>query len=151
MQRKRFLILFATLSVLVAGFILSQSLLPQEDSAEQSGWVMKLIKPFLDPENQVPEDTFHLWIRKTAHFVGFAALGLCVGGFCVNLGYLRQRRYTALPMLLTLLTAVADEFLQYFTGRGSMVTDVVLDYSGALFGLALAALIACLIDRRKNQ
>lgn len=151
MQRKRFLILFAVLSVLVAGFILSQSMLPREDSAEQSGWVMDLIKPFLDVENQVPEETFHLWIRKAAHFMGFAALGLCVGGFCVNLGHLRQRRYRALPMLLTLLTAVADEFLQYFTGRGSMVTDVVLDYSGALFGLALAALIACLMDRRKNQ
>ena len=120
-------ILFGLMSVLVACFIFSQSMLSGEESGGMSSRVMAFIRPILDPNGVIPESVFHFVIRKAAHFTEFAILGVCVGGFTVNLGLLRLRRYVALPMLLTLCVAVCDEFLQYFTGRGSMVTDVVLD------------------------
>lgn len=133
-------ILFALLSVFAACFIFSQSLLSGEESGGLSSKVMAFLRPVLDPNGAIPEEVLHLMIRKAAHFTEFAVLGLCVGGFTVNLGLLRHRRYVALPMLLTLCVAVCDEFLQYFTGRGSMVTDVVLDYAGALSALGLIGL-----------
>ena len=84
-------------------------------------------------------DSFHNIVRKLAHFVEFAALGVSFGGYTWNLGMVRGRKYWALPAWLTLVVAVCDEFIQGFTNRGSMVSDVVLDYSGALFGLLMVA------------
>ena len=134
------MILFACLSVLTTCFIFSQSLLSGEESGGLSAKAMAFVRPLLDPNGIIPEDVFHFVLRKAAHFTEFFVLGVCVGGFGVNLGLLRHRRYVALPMLLTLCVAVCDEFLQYFTGRGSMVTDVVLDYAGSLSALGLIGL-----------
>ncbi len=141
-------ILFGILSLLAVCFIFSQSLLSGEVSGGLSARVMAFLRPLLDPDGVIPEDMFHLIIRKAAHFTEFAILGVCVGGFTVNLGLLRLRRYVALPMLLTLCVAVCDEFLQYFTGRGSMVTDVVLDYAGSLSALGLMGLARLMGSRR---
>lgn len=143
-------ILFAVLSLLAACFIFSQSLLSGEESGGLSAKVMAFLRPILDPDGVIPEDVFHFVIRKAAHFTEFAILGVCVGGFTVNLGLLRLRRYVALPLLLTLCVAVCDEFLQYFTGRGSMVTDVVLDYAGSLSALGLIGL-SRLMGSRKGK
>lgn len=151
---KRRLTVFAVTSAAMLAVIFSQSLLNARTSGNVSGYVLRILKPLLDPYDRIDSDVFHYFIRKTAHFSEFAALGLCLGGFSVNLGLLRQRRYVALPMLLTLCAAVSDEFLQYFTGRGSMVTDVVLDYAGALTGLMLVWMfiqIRTLNSRRRER
>ena len=142
--------LFGLLSLAVLCFIYSQSLLSGEESGGLSAKVMAFIRPILDPYGAVPEELFHHLLRKAAHFTEFMTLGICICGATVNYGVIKSRRFVALPMLLTLGAAVSDEFLQYFTGRGSMVTDVVIDYSGALFGIGLTALIAWLIGRRKQ-
>lgn len=137
-KSKRAVVLYGIASLLVLAVIYSQSLFTREASGNLSGFVLRVLKPLLDPNDRIDHDLFHFWIRKSAHFIEFSALGLCLGGFSVHLGILRNRRYIALPMLLGLGVAVSDEYLQYFTGRGSMVTDVVLDYAGALTGLLLA-------------
>ena len=143
-------VLFGILSLCAACFIFSQSLLSGEESGGLSAKVMAFLRPLLDPNGIIPEDVFHFVVRKAAHFTEFAILGICVGGFTVNLGLLRHRRYVALPLLLTLCVAVCDEFLQYFTGRGSMVTDVVLDYAGSLSALGLIGL-SRLMGSRKGK
>jgi len=51
----------------------------------------------------------------------------------------------------TLLAAVTDEFIQSFTGRGSSVRDVVLDFCGALTGMLLTFLLAELIRSLKRN
>ncbi|MBQ7339146.1 MAG: VanZ family protein, partial [Clostridia bacterium] len=50
-------------------------------------------------------------------------------------------------LLFSLLTAVTDEYIQSFTGRTSSVSDVLLDFSGALCGLGLTALTVYLVRR----
>ena len=145
-QRKA--IVYGVLSLAVIGFIFTQSLLSKESSGSLSASVVAFLHPLLDPNGWIDVDTFHFLVRKAAHFTEFAVLGLCLGGFAGNLGVIRFRRYIALPMLIALGVAVADEFLQYFTGRGSMVTDVVLDYAGAMTGLAVSWLFGCLCSRR---
>lgn len=140
MKRQHWLILFGTLTAAVMIFIFGNSLQSRAESSQQSLLWFHLLQPILDPHHRFSEETLHNFIRKLAHFAEFGALGLCVGGFTTNLGWLHGKRYISLPMLVTLATAVCDEFIQYFYARGSMVTDVVLDYSGALTGLLVVAL-----------
>lgn len=142
--------IYSMLSLAILCFIFSQSILSREDSGALSGRILALLKPLLDPQNRIDEDLLHLIIRKTAHFTEFAALGLCVTGATSAYGVIRKRRYVALPLLITLVCAVCDEFLQYFTGRGSMVTDVVLDFAGALFGMMWMSAIYIFKYKRKQ-
>ena len=44
-------------------------------------------------------------------------------------------------LFFALLCAVADEFLQSFTGRTSSVRDVLIDFGGALCGMLLTMLV----------
>ena len=149
-QRKKWMWLFATLSILIAGFAFCQSIQSREASSQISGmWLIWIRSVF--GLSWIGEETLHRIVRKAAHFAEFAALGITVGGFSVNLGYLHRRKYIALPAWITLLTAVCDEFIQYFSGRGSMVIDVLLDYSGALFGLALTAAYVYLKNRNPKE
>lgn len=147
-KAKGLMILFLGLSLVLIAFIWSNSLTSREESAAGSSIIASFLKPILDPSNRLDEDTFRSLVRKLAHFAEFCALGLSVGGFSVQLGKVCRRKYLALPALITLLTAVADEYIQLFSGRGSQVSDVVLDFAGALFGLGLVALI-CAIMRKK--
>ena len=83
--------------------------------------------------------------------VEFFVLGVFVCGFTINLGVMLEKRLVSLPMLIVLLVAVGDEFIQYFTERGSQVTDVVLDFSGALAGLLFAAILYRIIVKIKTK
>lgn len=150
MKQKKMFILWVVLSCLAAVFIFSQSLPSIEESAAQSGKWMVLLRRLLDPSGRIDEHTFHTAIRKAAHLIEFAVLGLCVGASAVCGSRLRQRSYLALPVLVTVLVALADEYIQSFTGRGSQVSDVVLDFAGALIGFGLAALAAWIAARRKR-
>ena len=138
-SKKTLFYVCSIISMAILCFIFSQSILSREESGALSAGIMAFLKPLLDPHNRLDADLFHFIIRKAAHFTEFAAFGFFVAGAVTNLGHIKGRRFLAFPMLITLVCAVSDEFLQYFTGRGSMVTDVVLDYAGALFGMALLA------------
>ena len=106
--------------------------------------------------------TDHL-VRKTAHFVEFAVLGglLCLvckvcmvtggeSGVGKSVGKSGVGESGSEPTksgvvravcacLLGLLAAFLDETLQLFSGRGSMVADVWLDFAGVVCGVAAVA------------
>ena len=152
MKYKRLAILFGVLTLLMIAFIWGNSVQSRDQSSGQSLSLLGWLKPLLDPQGRVDEEIFHVLIRKAAHFAEFGALGLYVGGFTVNLGRLKGRRYVALPLLLTLWVAVMDEFIQLFSNRGSQVSDVMLDYAGALAGLLAVALLCRLLNyKRKGE
>ena len=52
--------------------------------------------------------------------------------------------------LLGLLAAFLDETLQIFSGRGSMVADVWLDFAGGVFGVAVITLGRWIAGQRKD-
>lgn len=143
--RKR---IFLVLTVLIIVFIFSQSVMSHTASEQESGRVLTAVLSLLAGLGiEINPDALHIIVRKAAHFVEFAALGICTGGYALNLGYLHERKYLALPAWLTLAVAVSDEFIQGFSGRVSMVSDVVLDYSGALFGLLIV--MGCVFVKNK--
>ena len=141
------------LSVLVALsiiFIFSNSLKNGERSNAESSKIIELVKPILDAifgENVL---NVRYVVRKSAHFAEFALLG------CLTLTLVRAlTEYTGKKLLFaglfgTLSVAVIDEYIQSFTGRTSLVGDVVLDFSGALFGMLATYLFYLVIRKAKK-
>lgn len=137
---KRWVVVFALLSLLATAFIWGNSLRTVEQADEMNKSVSQVVRPSVDPGKKVEENTFRKLLSKAAHIVEFAALGFCVAGLAISLGKCKDRNYVALPLFLVLSVAVLDEFIQTFSGRGSAVTDILIDFTGAMLGFGLAAL-----------
>ena len=151
MKVKRWLWIFAVLSLLTVVFIWGNSLPSIAESKVQSTAVAEKVQPIVDPQQKIEPPTFHNYLRKAAHLLEFFVLGLFVCGFTICLGLELKKRLISLPVLIVLLVAVGDEFIQNFAERGSQVTDVVLDFAGALGGLLAAVLIYKIIQKIKKK
>ena len=144
-QQLPLILIFITAALTV--FIWSNSMLDSETSGAISNAVTEFIS---DIFGEIPKESYedsHHFIRKTAHFTEFALLGVL---YTLIKTKLDGKTFSALvffPVSCTLFTAVCDEFIQSFTGRGSSVRDVMLDFSGALTGILLTLVIAVI---RKN-
>ena len=125
------------------GFICQQSTLPPAESAEVSASVRDVIVSWLGGADTRLGAFFDRFVRKIAHFVEFATLGAQIEAYLAG----RQTRIAILCLAgFGLAVASLDETLQLFTGRGAALTDVLLDFSGYLFG-ALAIFAICLLWR----
>ena len=133
--RKQQLRLFLRLLLVVTLCVIwGNSLLSREDSAGLSGGLTAWLRSIGLPVS-------NHFVRKTAHFCEFGLLGAEL----VLLMRLRGGRgFQCLcnSAFAALLAAVTDETIQVFSGRGSQVLDVVLDFSGAVAGILLCTLIA---------
>ena len=150
MKQNRRIIFFVLLSILAVCFIFSNSLEPREVSNDRSGAIVDEIKPIIDPQDKIPRSTFNHYVRKTAHFLEFAALGFCLMGLTDAIG--RKYRILRVPaaQLAALLIASMDETLQFFAAeRGPGVKDVLIDFSGAACGLLLMLLCLTIEKRLK--
>ena len=101
------------------------------------------------PENQVGEaalvkEQFRkdvaYRIRKSAHFFEY---GLLAALLAIDFYLFKQSKINIViySLFITLMCAVADEFYQSFIGRGSSVGDVMIDFSGAIFGITCVVTI----------
>lgn len=140
-KRKAQLRLFLRLLLVVTlGFIWINSMVGKEGSASLSqgitAWLRSMGLPVSDH-----------FVRKTAHFCEFGLLGCEL----TLLSWLREGLSfqsfcnSAFPALLA---AVTDETIQIFSGRGSQVQDVVLDFCGALTGILFTSLILNVLWKR---
>ena len=76
---------------------------------------------------------FDPWVRKCAHFTEYALLGI-LSGFSVHAAPLVRSRRLNFGLLMICIPVI-DETIQKFTeGRACMVSDMVLDACGYLFG-----------------
>jgi VanZ family protein len=94
-------------------------------------------------------DLIHHGVRKTAHFVEYAILGVMVWRavrFDPAFASYSPRRQFWFVLLCCMLYASTDEFHQKFVAtRQPAVQDVLLDTSGAACGL----LVVCGLRRRR--
>ena len=102
------------------------------ESKEQSSRVVeisqKIISTF-DKDAVVKQST----VRTSAHFFEFFVLGglYYLGTYFLNK---RSKLYLLTSVSLSLFTALIDETLQLnVSGRGAEVTDIWVDFSGAVF------------------
>lgn len=88
------------------------------------------------------------YLRKTAHFMIFAVLGLLFVNLLLSYNK-KWARNCLLAVLFCFLYAISDEVHQYFVpGRACRIKDVLIDTSGATISVALLYIAHRL--RRKN-
>ena len=126
-----------------------------DDSSDTSGrFVNLVISIFYGDYDELPmweqegiRGNISHFIRKTAHFTIFAALGFFA--FLTSGQKKLLCKGTAAVLIFCGLYAVSDEIHQYFVpGRACMLRDMLLDTCGSLAGIA-AALVALKIFSRK--
>lgn len=142
-RKRRYKVILWVLIVLTVGAIWSLSLRPAATSNEQSNAVALPVVEATGAKG-VQFQEILITVRKLAHFVEFAALGLLWGLYgCLQ--------WYPVMWLYGLAVAVIDEFLQYFVpGRAPGFWDVVIDYGGFFCGFALVMAVAS-YRRRKLQ
>ena len=121
-----------------------------------SQWIASVFTPGWQTMSQVAKEaalqTWRVVIRKGAHFTEFAVLGgLMLNAWCGARACVTWRK-VGLAAVGALLVAAGDEFHQMFVpARGPSVVDVMIDFSGALLGIAVVALLMMLLRRRKEK
>ncbi|MBR7074850.1 MAG: VanZ family protein [Oscillospiraceae bacterium] len=139
-RKARLRLLLRLMLIATLCFIWSNSLVGKEGSASLSRTVTAWL-------NGIGIPVTEHFVRKSAHFCEFGLLGCeLMLLFWLRSGVRFQNLCNA--AFAALLSAVTDETIQSFSGRGSQVLDVVLDFSGALTGILLVSLL--MIEKRKS-
>ena len=139
-RRKAASILFGILALCWIGVLFFFSGQSGTDSESLSLWTAgKLIQWF--PWIGMTAEAFNPILRKLAHMGVFAVEGFLLGSSLINA--VRPRRGAGISALLCVGMAAANEYHQTFSeGRSCQIMDVLIDSSGALLGIAAAAILA---------
>ena len=149
-------IAFLILTIASQAWIFSNSLMDGTQSSEQSGRVVEIVRPayqeVLPAVNIEPtEENIHHYVRKTAHFIEFFALGALFSADALAWD-LKVRAATPLSFAAGAVCAALDELHQTFVpGRAGMWQDVLLDCAGVAAGVAAVFAAALIIKRIKND
>lgn len=146
-----YIVLFALIAIVTA-FIWGNSMLDAEKSGNISKNVTEIVCEILgEKPDEVNMDKANFTVRKIAHFSEFLLLGVLYSLVKFKIDGKSFSLLIFLPLFCTLLTAVADEFIQSFTGRGSMVSDVLIDFSGATVGTLSAHTVCHILHKRQHS
>ena len=131
----------AVLATLWGGFIFSNSLKTGSTSSSMSGGFASSFTDLLNKIGlTVDIDVVTLIVRKSAHVIEFLILAVLIS-MVFTLSGKRIKFYLYNILFFCLTTAVIDEFIQTFvTGRSGDVTDIVIDFCGAIIGVIIVAL-----------
>jgi len=139
--KRKILIVLIILTLL---FIWGQSALSVAESAAQSqtvtSTVVQPIQQAVTGKATVTDTT----VRKMAHVLEFSLLG-----FEMALLFAASWKRMFFALNLGLLAALIDETIQIFSGRGDQISDVWLDFSGVLVGVAIGMLVVWLYKRKQ--
>ncbi len=139
----RFVFLIFSIAILI--FIFNMSSANADESTKVSGrFIEKMAEIFIDDFKNFEINhkillvkSMQNLVRKLAHFSIFFALGYCVNGFvCTfNLTFLFRNLFSS---VFCLFYAIFDEIHQTFVpGRSGQASDVLLDFTGSIFGILL--------------
>ena len=142
----------AVLTVLLLAnlcFIWGNSLVSRSDSHDLSVGVLGFLPGFLRDLFPDQEQLVHI-VRKAAHFSEFACLG---GLSCGLLAAIRAvKRHPFFHVWAGgFFVAAIDETIQIFTGRGSQLQDVWLDFAGFSAGLLAVLVVRAVVLRSKPK
>lgn len=149
MGRKRLVRIITLLLIGMLLFIWKNSVESQAVSAARSGMVREWLEPFLEHFVGKGNVTDHL-VRKLAHFAEYALYGALLGAWLLAARRWKWRN-VLYCLLIGLCTAGIDETIQIFTGRGPMVRDVLLDFSGVCCGVGTVWLVVLLAEGMRKR
>ena len=145
---KKFKVIFILLSVAIIIFAFWHSSLDSETSSGESEGFLQFLQNVFGAVGIKVEISEH-FIRKAAHFTEYTGLGAMMMCSAFTFDKLRPYRYYFNLLFTGLATAVCDEAIQLnVPGRAGLVTDVILDFSGVVFGSLLMLAIFMLYKRR---
>jgi len=128
--------------------IWGNSLLPGWISAKISGFVRNIIAFLLSGPSGGQVTGGEGILRKTAHFLEFTGLGLCLS-WLVRMLIAKKPAWYYLPLLGGILVACTDETIQRFVpGRSGRLFDVGIDTLGVITGIVIISLIT--LKKQKN-
>ncbi len=133
--------------VSVTAFIFLNSFADGEASSDFSNSIIDLLflRKLLDNE------IVQLVVRKAAHMIEFAGLGMSVMGLALQLDKNYNKRIYGVAFFYVLSVAVMDEHIQNFSlGRTSATSDILLDFSGSMIGFLTAYLFYIVIRKLKK-
>jgi VanZ family protein len=104
------------------------------------------IKPIVDPQNKISKDFFSFLIRKAAHFTEFMLLGMEI----MLLHSIAKKPRIFTMLFIALSAAVSDESIQMLSDRTDSVKDILLDFAGAVCGIAAVLIIYSVISHIKK-
>ncbi len=119
------------LTLVMLAIIWGNSLMSVDDSLRVSGFLTGILNTVGDAlQITFNWDVEHV-VRKLGHFFEFAFFAWLL---CQTFAefHVANRTSTGYILFFCLFVAVIDEYIQLFSaGRGSLVKDVLLDFSGA--------------------
>ena len=119
------------LVVVLTAVIFVNSSLPATESGKLSGFVAQFVAQLSQLLDITLKGDVEHTIRKLAHFLEFACLGLLWCKVFASF-HVSNRTSNGYILLFCLLAAVVDEYIQLSSvGRDGKVLDVLLDFSGA--------------------
>jgi len=130
-------------------FIWSNSLQSIPESQTKSIDFLNKVKPLLGIFVGTGNVTDHL-VRKLAHFTEFGALG-CELALLLALRKRINWQSVINSAFFAMTVALTDETIQIFSGRGSQVQDVWLDFAGSCTGILFVIVIFGLIKVARNR
>lgn len=133
-------VMIATLLIFV------NSTMNYESSHRMSGNVINIIT-----DNEEEKEPGELIVRKGAHMIEFAFLGLAVITLTWNIRSRFHKSRFGFSFFYVLAIAVTDEHIQSFSDRTSSTGDIILDFSGALIGFFVGWLIIKVYEKIKQH
>lgn len=150
--------LLGVLTVALLAFIWIHSMMPPEQSGEESWWVMVyIVQPVVSFITSGRATVTEHFVRKLAHFSEYAAYAFVMTLYirCLRSDMRRgqgaPRRMLLRVPLWCWMTAFIDETIQIFSGRGPAIVDVWIDLSGACLGFLIVLLLAAISDKASER
>ena len=129
-----------------------------ESNATSSGlsqWLFSLISPKFNELSVVEQKAiiseFSFFVRKTAHFIMYAVLGVLSFLSLITYKNIPYIYRTVFSVLICILYAIGDEIHQLFiSGRSGEIRDILLDSSGSFLAILLCFILVKKIKKIYN-
>lgn len=131
-------IMYSIPALIWASIIIFLTLQPADASSSLSGEITLILYNIVKQIGlSLSIETFHLMVRKLAHFTEYFILGLLT--FLALVQYpISFKRKLIVIFIFGLMFACLDEAIQIFIdGRAGSVRDVLIDSAGVLFSIMI--------------
>ena len=109
------------------------------------------ISEIILPDKYSDSEKVLLVIRKLAHLIEYAALGMAVMQFVKSIEKDCRKLLYAVALFYVLFVAVLDEHIQSFSDRTSSTGDILIDFWGALIGFGILLVIHFISVKLKKR
>ena len=150
-MNKKWLCVSLAALLLLTAFILYNAGKSSESSHEDTFIVEDIL---LQDSELIPPHLRHYTVRKAAHLFEYALLGAAAACILIQLKKRWGMAVCGYGLFYVLAVGVLDEYVQSFRNRSSLLSDVLLDFGGALIGMAIVIVVQVLFykwqRKRKN-